>query len=264
MFIRKHLTVFIVILTLFSLCACSAKTEEVLPEIVIGYSNYRPYCYTDENGDLAGIDVDFAREACRRIGYEPVFKLAAWRNRDFLLNSGAIDLFWCCVPMESESDSSVLVGPYMYSRQVVAVLKNSSIQTLDDLAGKKIAVRVSSTAEQIFLHQTDIYVPELEDVYCLDDAETVVTALRNDYVDACAGHLSLLIEALETSGTEYRLLDSDLSRTALGVAFPSDSDPALREKLSTALNEMRADGTCERILTEYGVDAEMALKEVLE
>lgn len=136
MFIRKHLTVF-VILILFSLCACSAKTEEVLPEIVIGYSNYRPYCYTDENGDLAGIDVEFAREACRRTGYTPVFKLSGWRNRDYLLESGDIDLFWCCVPMESESDSSVLVGPYMYSRQVVAVLKNSPIQTLDDLAERR-------------------------------------------------------------------------------------------------------------------------------
>ena len=208
--------------------------------------------------------MEFAREACRRIGYTPVFKLTAWRNRDYLLNSGDIDLFWCCGPMESASDSTVLVGPYMYSRQVVAVLENSSIYTLDDLAGKKVAVRVSSTAEQIFLHRTDTYVPEFEDVYCLDDAETVVTALRNNYVDACAGHFSLLIEALETSGTEYRLLGGDLSRTALGVAFPTDGDPTLREKVAAALNEMRADGTCERILSEYGVDAEMALKEVLE
>ena len=44
----------------FSLAAC-------------GSDDYEPYSYLDETGEFTGIDVDLAREACRRLGYRPEF-----------------------------------------------------------------------------------------------------------------------------------------------------------------------------------------------
>lgn len=42
-------------------------------------------------------------------------------------------------------------GPYMVSRQVVAVNENSNIKKLSDLSGKVIAVQASTKPEDIFL-----------------------------------------------------------------------------------------------------------------
>lgn len=42
--------------------------------LVIGSDNYEPYNYIDESGENVGIDVDIAKEACRRMGITPVFK----------------------------------------------------------------------------------------------------------------------------------------------------------------------------------------------
>ena len=44
-------------------------------------------------------------------------------------------------------------GPYLYSRQMVAVRKESEINTIQDLEGKKIAVQATTKAEDLFLHK---------------------------------------------------------------------------------------------------------------
>lgn len=248
---------FIIFVALF-FCGCG-KQEKALPKLIIGCDNYRPYSYTDEDGEAAGMDVELAKEACRRMGYTPVFRRIDWNKRDDLLASREIDCLWSCFSMEGQEERYAWVGPYMYSRQVVAVLENSSIYHLKDLKGKKVAVRVSSDAEDIFLQQTDERIPSVQKVYCMNDLSEVVTALRNNYVEACAGHAAAIREQLENAGVSYRFLEENLVRTGLGVAFSKESDAALRQKLAAALEEMQADGTTARILEGYGVDVDKVL-----
>ena len=54
------------------------QPERELPELIIGSDDYEPYNYQDEDGKPAGIDVEIAVEACRRMGYAPVFKKIPW------------------------------------------------------------------------------------------------------------------------------------------------------------------------------------------
>ena len=94
---KKVLIPFLLLLALVPLCACTATvpTPSVpLPQLVIGSDNYPPYNYTDENGFPAGVDVELAREACRRIGYEPVFRLIDWDQKDEFLQNGEVDCLW--------------------------------------------------------------------------------------------------------------------------------------------------------------------------
>ncbi len=42
--------------------------------------------------------------------------------------------------MSGRADEYTWAGPYMYSHQVVAVMPDSGIQTLADLAGKTVVV----------------------------------------------------------------------------------------------------------------------------
>ena len=83
----------------FSLAACghppvSEEQEQELPTLRIGSDDYEPYSYLDETGDFTGIDVDLAREACRRLGYRPEFHQVVWENKDQELAAGNIDCLW--------------------------------------------------------------------------------------------------------------------------------------------------------------------------
>lgn len=243
-------------LALLSMTSCDTQ-KQPLPELVIGCDDYRPYCYIDEDGDFAGLNVEIATEVCKRIGCQPVFTQIEWDSRQTLLENGEIDCLWSFSAADGQEERYTWI-PYMTSRQVVAVLKDSPIYHLSDLEGKSVAVRVLTNAEQIFLNQSEEGVPAVENLYCMTNMSDVVTALRNDYVDACAGYAAALREQLENVGVEYRLLDEDLSRATMGAAFRKDDDTDIPEKLSAALSEMRSDGTLREIAAKY-VDADKAL-----
>lgn len=258
--LRKKLYIMIcILLSVLLLGGCSTQQQKQLPKLMIGYDEYRPFSYIDENGNPSGICMEIAKEACRRLQYEPVFREIEWDNKDSYLRNGEIDCIWGCFSMNGLEEDYSWVGPYMNGRQVVAVLQESEIQSLQDLSGKRIAVKIGTQPESIFLDETDITVPQAQVVYCLTDVDEIVTALRNDYVDACAGYSAALRYQLEKAGVSYRFLDEDLMHSKLGIAFRKDSETKLREKIDTVLQEMQEDGTTRQILESYGLNADKAL-----
>ena len=54
---------------------CGGKKEDAadsgLPEIVIGMDYFEPYSYQASDGEYEGVDVELAREAFQRLGYQP-------------------------------------------------------------------------------------------------------------------------------------------------------------------------------------------------
>ena len=197
--IRKYLIALTALMLALLPAACGAQQQPSgdLPELVIGSDDYRPYNYLDENGQAAGVDVALATEACRRMGYEPVFRQISWDEKDLLLESGQVDCLWGCFSMNGRENTYLWAGPYLYSDQVVAVRADSDIYTLADLADRRVAVQVSSKAESILSDPADARIPQLRALYCLVDMDQVATALRKYYVDACASHAEALAGALE-------------------------------------------------------------------
>jgi polar amino acid transport system substrate-binding protein len=247
------------------LCGCSQRTtssqgaEEQLPELKIGIdANYEPYSYVDENGNYAGLDIELAKEACARMGQEPVFNAIKWDNKDSYLEDGSIDCIWSCFSMNGREDDYNWVGPYMYSRQMVVVCSDSSIEKLSDLTGKSVAVQSSTKPESIFLNREGENIPEVKDVYCMENMDLVFATLQSGYVDAVAGHETVMRQYMETTSGSYRLLEEALLSAEVGVAFEKDQNNAVSEELAQALQEMKEDGTLETILENYGISLESA------
>ena len=67
--------------------------------------------------------------------------------------------------MEGRLDEYRWAGPYIASRQVVAVNESSDIYRLSDLEGKNLAVQSTTKPEEIFLNQTDERIPKLGNLY---------------------------------------------------------------------------------------------------
>lgn len=261
---RKLLALLLAACAVLSLAACGGDGDTALPQLVIGYTAFEPYSYADADGDPAGSDVDLAQEACRRMGYEPVFQQIDWSERDALLHSGKIDCLWSCFAIDGQELQYAWVGPYMRSRQVVAVLDNSSLHSLRDLEGMRVCVRAGSKGESIFLGQTGEEIPAVKNVYSLNNVGDMATALHAGYVDAIAGYASATRQVLLNSGISFRFLEEELSWASLGVAFSKNSDPELRAKLADTLDEMLEDGTTKVILQQYGVDTDKTLSGLYE
>lgn len=152
-------------------------------------------------------------------------------------------------------------GPYLYSRQVIAVSSDSSIQTFDDLSDKRVGVQVTTRAANLFLHTIESPLPEVKLVNCFATTEDMFAALRKGYVDAIAGHEALLNEVIEYGNGKYRLLEESPHISNVGVAFEKGTHEELAREMNVLIKEMSKDGTIGSIAEKYGLDAEKVVVE---
>ena len=239
--------------TIGSLTACSAGqgNDTDLAQIVVGSDTYPPYTYLSNDGVPTGIDVKIATEAFRRMGYAARFETIDWEQKTNLVESGAIDCIWGCFSMEGRQDLYRWAGPYMVSRQVVAVDADSSIQTLGDLAGTTVMVQSTSKPEGIFLGGSDARIPKDIEVLSTDDRDVQYAMLACGYVDAIAAHETAILQYMKDNNAEFRILEEPLLITGLGVAFAKNDNRGLDSRLTDTLAQMRTDGTLEGIIGKY-------------
>ena len=148
-------------------------------------------------------------------------------------------------------------GPYMNSRQAVAVRADSDIYKLSDLAGKSIAVQSSSKPEELLSGKSN-NMPQVGALYCFVKTDYIFAALNKGYVDAIAGHEFMLHQLVNDDDGKYRLLDENLLISKLGVAFYKDNNTEIPDRLNSVLNDMLKDGTIAKIAEKYGLDNEAA------
>lgn len=231
--------------------AAKQTVSDNRPVIVVGSDNYPPYNYEDANGLPTGIDVDLATEAFGRMGYRAEFSVIDWEDKKELVESGAIDCIWGSFSIDGREDQYRWTTPYMVSRQVVAVRKDSDIFTLADLAGKRVAVQSTTKPEEIFVSHADSRIPALGEVFSLQNRELIYPFLSKGYVDAIAAHETAILQCMADYHLEYRILEEPLLTVGLGVAFAKDDERGLEQALSDTFAQMREDGTMEEIIGRY-------------
>ena len=220
------------------------KKEREKPVITLGSDSYPPYNYLNEDGIPTGIDVELATEAFRRMGYQVDVVQINWEKKKELVESGEIDCIMGCFSMEGRLDDYRWAGPYIASRQVVAVNESSDIYKLSDLEGKNLAVQSTTKPESIFLNRTDERIPKL----------------GKGYVDAVAAHEESIVQYMKDYDASFRILEDPLMVVGIGVAFAKEDDRGICEQMDQTLEEMRQDGTSLKIIKKYLDDPQKYLE----
>ena len=214
-------------------CGETKAKDGGLPQIVVGSDTYPPYIYLNNDGVPAGIDVEIATEAFRRMGYSTRFEPIDWEQKTTLVESGAIDCIWGCFSMEG--------------REAL----DSSIQSLSDLAGKSIAVQSTGKPEELFLSGSDPRLPQGVDVLSIEDRSVQYALLGCGYVDAIAAHETAILQYMKDNALAFRILSEPLLVTGLGVAFATNDSRGLDNQLNDTFAQLREDGTLEQIVGKY-------------
>lgn len=268
---NKNFIFLLVALTCFtSLCNCSnsSTSDEIIDNrkiINIGSDIYSPFFVEDGDGYYTGIDVILASEAFSRLGYKAVFKQIEWKNKNDYLENKDVDCLWGSFTMTGRENDYLWAGPYMNSRQIIAVSANSDINSFSDLANKRIGVQITTKPDEIFSSNIDSRIPNIRKLYCFSKMEYVFAALRKEYVDAIAGHETAFLDFIYNSSNEkeYRILNETLLEGKIGVAFSKNYDKSLVDDLTNTLIEMKKDGFIASTLAKYNIDVKRALDGVL-
>lgn len=225
--------------------------DENLKTLNVGSDLYPPFVYADEYGETVGLDVEILTEALARIGYKPKYQLIDWEKKKDMLASGELDCVMGSFSMTGREGEYRWAGPYLASRQVVAVDPESDIYTLADLEDKVVAVQSTTKPEAILLNRLNENVPQIKELCSFSDRSYLNPALVEGLVDAIAAHESSLLTYEKDYGVTYRILNEPLLEVGLGTAFDINDARGIDVKLTRAYQEMLADGTMERLVSKY-------------
>ncbi|ACK65208.1 extracellular solute-binding protein family 3 [Rippkaea orientalis PCC 8801] len=223
--------------------AWSAELEEILKRgqlIVAVKDNVRPLGFSDQNGELQGLEIDLARRLAEELLGDPqavIFQPVSNQKRLQMVIDQEVDLAIARVSVTPSRNRLVDFSPYYYLDGTGLVTKQSYLGGVAGLAKGKIAVlRVSSTIAVI---RAEFPQAELVGVNSYEEA---LRLLENETVDAFAGDNSILAGWVQDYPS-YRQWPVRLSGEALGVVMPKGLQYAsLRDRVNRAIVRWQKSG----------------------
>ena len=228
---------------------CSAKSSPKKTFTVGFDSEFPPMGFVDTDGSYVGFDLDLAQEVAKRLDLEYKAQPIAWDSKDQELESGNIDCIWNGFTISGREDKYTWTKPYMENAQVVVVKNGSSIKTLADLAGKKVAVQKDSSGLAAVEEKADLKASFAELIQ-VDTYLNAMMELETGSVDAIVMDEIVARYEIKTSGKDFAVLDEVVASETYGVGFKLGNSE-LRDSVQRVLEEMAADGTLASISTKW-------------
>ena len=212
-------------------------------------AEYPPYGYMDENGQYTGFDLELAQKVCEINGWTYEAVPINWDSKDMELSSGSIDCIWNGFTMTGREDEYTWSEPYMENSQVVVVMEDSGIETLEDLAGKIVEVQADSSAEAALKEMPDL-TSTFGTLQTTPDYNTAFMDLEMGSVDAIAMDVIVAGYQMQEREGSFKILEESLASEEYAIGFKK-GNTELCEKVQQTLEEMAADGTMAEISEKW-------------
>ncbi len=211
--------------------------------------DFPPMGFVGEDGEYTGFDLELAQETAKRLGLTYVAQPIAWDAKNMELESGNIDCIWNGFTMTGREDEYTWSEPYMENSQVVVVMKDSGIETLEDLAGKIVEVQADSSAEAALKEMPDL-TSTFGTLQTTPDYNTAFMDLEMGSVDAIAMDVIVAGYQMQEREGSFKILEESLASEEYAIGFKK-GNTELCEKVQQTLEEMAADGTMAEISEKW-------------
>ncbi len=264
---KKRIIISILLISLvgLSLAGCQKKSGEDNSlqyikdnkKLVLGLDDtFVPMGFRDDNGDIIGFDIDLATAVCEKLGVELVLQPVEWKAKEQELATKNIDCIWNGLSLTAKRKASMTMSkPYMVNNISLVVTGNSTITSMADMAGKKLAVQGGSSAEEVLNEDANKdFLASLAQVNPFDKYDTALMDVETGNSDAVLMDTVMAEYMITTLGKDFKILDETLLPDEFAVAFRK-GDIKLCEAVEKAMSELKADGTVAEISKKwFGAD----------
>lgn len=246
---RRGILVLLVVMAITVIAGCSSSGSKD-GKLVIGIDDkFAPMGFRDDNNEIVGFDIDYAKAAAEKMGKEVTFQPIDWSAKESELNSGRIDMIWNGYTITDERKEKVLfTKPYLENSQVVVVLAGSTLSKLDDLAGKEVGLQSLSSAADAL--EASPIKAKLSGVSEFTDNVLALTDLKSGRLDGVVIDEVVARYYMSKEPNSYKLLDESLAPEQYGIGIKKGNEALLTE-LQKALDELNSDGTAAEISTKW-------------
>ena len=215
---------------------------------------YPPFSWKEADGALKGFDIDFANEVCKRLNRECVLVEQEWDGMIPALLAKKFDTIIASMSITEERKKKVdfTVKYYNTPAKLVAKKNPDFAGTAEGLNGKRLGVQRATThqcsAEKLYPGAELVLYATQEEVW-QDLAAGRLDAQLSDSLQAYEGFLA------RDAGQGFAFLGGaidDVECQGVGAGFAvRKEDSALRDALSKAIGDIRADGTYKVMNDKY-------------
>ena len=203
---------------------------------------FAPFEFANQDNKYVGIDLDLIKAIAKEEGFKVGFNAAVQA-----LEAKQIDGVIAGMSITPERKQKFLMSdPYYKSGVVMAVAKKSTIKSLKDLRGKRVAIKTGTDSAD--------YANSIKQKYGF----TTVTFddSNNMYQDVITGNSAACFEDQPVmqyginNGMALKLVGKPAREGSYGFAA-SKNNQALISKFNTGLKKLRANGQYDKIIEHY-------------
>jgi ABC-type amino acid transport substrate-binding protein len=208
-------------------------------EITIGVKfDVPPFGFKNpRTGAVEGFDIDLAKAIADELGVKPKYIEALSDNRIQFLKDGTADLILSTMTINAERDQEIdFSDPYFIARGRILVKKSdTSINGVDDLAGKEVCTALGSTYEDTLKKEAPKAKRRLVDSYseCLE-------LIQNGAVDAVSTD-DVILTGMIIQDKTLKLVGAPLTTEPYGAGI-KEGDKAFQQFVDEVMKKFKADG----------------------
>ena len=245
-----------VLVLMFALIAC-ASAEGFTFKMGID-AEYPPYSYLGDNGDYEGFDVEMCQKVCDILGWNLEIVPINWDTKDIQLEAKEIDCIWSGLTIYANGiteDRFTLSFAYSDNTQMILTKKGSGIETLADVAGKRVGVQLGTSAEAALAEDGEAaeFGATFGELVRSENYNICFTELMAGAIDAIAIDIGVANQKIAEYGDEYYCVAEPFAAEKYGICFRKE-DTELCAQVEDAYMQLVEDGTYMALGEKYGLD----------
>ncbi len=208
-------------------------------------ATFPPFESYDDAGKMTGIDIDIAQAVADELGYKLNMQDMEFDSIIAAIESGKLDGGIAGFTKTPEREKSVNFSTsYFQSVQLVIVKKDSPIQKIDELKGKKIGAQLGTTSQS--MAEEEFGESSVQSFKAYQDA---IMAMQSGKVDAVVCDQSTAMNFVNANA-DLRSLESKFSEEEYAMVL-AKNNPALLEEVNGALKTLKDQGKLDEIFAKY-------------
>ena len=238
---KKIISICLVFILTLILSGCGKNKNEIIMVTEAGFAPYEYY----ENGEIVGVDVAIAKEIAKELGKKLVVKNVDFDSIVSELKSGKADFAAAGMSITEERKKQVdFTIEYVTSNQVVVVKKDSSLNDITQLDGKRIAVQLGTVGDS---YVTENY--KNSEINRQKKFLVAAEAVKNNKAD-CIVMDQIPAQQLVSQNPELKILDGILFKDSYGMAVKKGNTELL-DTMNTVLQRLIDEEKIEEYIIEY-------------
>ncbi len=212
---------------------------------------FKPFEYTDENGDFVGIDVDILAAIAEDQGFKYELQSLGFDAAAMAVQAGQADAIIAGATIKQERIDSgwIFSEGYYNATQTFAVAKGSDIKSFEDLNGKNVAVKQGTAGKD--------FADSLKDEYgftvtVFEDSPSMYQDVIIGNSVACVEDTPIMAVNIKEGGLELEIPEGMESEGApYGFAIMDEKNQELLDMFNAGLKNIKENGKYDEIIAKY-------------